>query len=193
MTTAPSASTRPGFVEPVVADARATLAFRGEVRPLSRVGMVWQLVRLVLVTDAFGAQVAYRLRVWLRSRGVPVLPWLLHRLAMTWAQVSIGNPVTIGPGLYLPHGQVVVDGIVRVGPDVVLFPWTTVGLVAGNVVGPTLGAGVHVGTGAKVLGPVAIGDGAHIGANAVVLDDVDAGTTVVGVPARPVRARPSGD
>lgn len=40
--------------------------------------------------------------------------------------------------------------------------------------------------GAKVLGPVRIGTGAQIGANAVVVNDVPAGATVVGGPARAV-------
>jgi len=43
---------------------------------------------------------------------------------------------------------------------------------------------VNIGTGAKVIGPVRIGAGATIGANSVVLDDVPAGATVVGAPAR---------
>ena len=49
---------------------------------------------------------------------------------------------------------------------------------------PTLGDGVMVGSGAKVLGNVTIGDRAKIGANAVVLWDVPADTTAVGMPAR---------
>ena len=43
-----------------------------------------------------------------------------------------------------------------------------------------------IGAGAAVLGPFTVGQGARIGANAVVLKDVPAGTTVVGIPARPV-------
>ena len=45
---------------------------------------------------------------------------------------------------------------------------------------------MQFGTGARVLGPIAIGAGAVIGANAVVVRDVEAGATVVGVPAKPV-------
>jgi serine O-acetyltransferase len=51
---------------------------------------------------------------------------------------------------------------------------------------PALGNRVNVGAGAKVLGAVTIGDDAAIGANAVVLDDVPAGATAVGIPARVV-------
>jgi len=49
---------------------------------------------------------------------------------------------------------------------------------------PTLGNGVVVGAGAKILGPITIGDGAKIGSNAVVVKDVPAGATAAGIPAR---------
>ena len=44
-----------------------------------------------------------------------------------------------------------------------------------------------IGAGAKLLGPIRIGDGARIGSNAVVVKDVEAGATMVGIPARPVQ------
>jgi serine O-acetyltransferase len=177
----------PGIREAVLADARATAAFRGERADL-RPGLaaLAQIVRLAWVTDAFLAQVLYRVKAGLQARGVPVLPGLAHRLAMMVGQVSIGDPVVVGPGLYLAHGQVVVDGIVEIGSDVVIFPWVTIGLRAGDARGATIEAGVTIGTGAKVVGPVRIGAGATVGANAVVVDDVPVGATVVGAPARPV-------
>ena len=103
---------------------------------------------------------------------------------MMLAQVSIGDPVIVQPGLYVIHGQIVIDGLVEVGPGAVIGPWVTIGLRAGNVQGATLERDVHVGTGAKVVGPVRIGAGAQIGANAVVVTDVEPGSTVVGVPAK---------
>ena len=47
---------------------------------------------------------------------------------------------------------------------------------------PTLGDGVVVGAGAKVLGPIDVGDDARIGSNSVVVRSVPAGSTVVGIP-----------
>ncbi len=43
-----------------------------------------------------------------------------------------------------------------------------------------------VGAGAKILGPIALGDDVKVGANAVVLHDAPSGSTLVGVPAKPV-------
>jgi len=50
--------------------------------------------------------------------------------------------------------------------------------------GVELGSAVLVGTGAQILQYVKIGDGATIGAGAVVNKDVNAETTVVGIPAK---------
>ena len=48
------------------------------------------------------------------------------------AQVSIGDPV-VAPGVYIVHGQVVLDGLVGIGPGVVISPFVTIGLRAGDV------------------------------------------------------------
>lgn len=177
--------THPRFVHAVVADARVTLAFRGDdARIGNRRQAVAQIVRLAWVSDAFAAQCCYRAKARLQALGVPLLPRLLHRLAMSSAQVCIGDPVIIEPGVYIAHGQVVIDGFVTVGSGTVIFPWVTIGLRAGDFQGPRVGRGVSVGTGAKIIGPVTIGRGARIGANAVVVDDVPSGVTAVGMPAR---------
>jgi serine O-acetyltransferase len=175
----------PPLREALAADVATTLHFRGEGRGhLSRTEVALEILRLSWTSDAFLAQVLYRGRVSALRRGIPVVPRLFHFGSMTLGQVCIGDPVLVRPGLYLPHGQVVVDGITEVGSQVILFPWTTVGLRGGNFQGPVIGDGVHVGSGARVIGPVSVGPSARIGANAVVVGDVPAGRTAVGVPAR---------
>jgi len=177
----------PGFREAVFADARVTAAqrferheFRGPLDTLR------QIVRLMVVSDAFAAQVLYRLRARLRAAGIPVLPLVLHRLSIALGQVSIGDPVVMHPGVYLVHGQVVIDGLTEVAGGTSIGPFVTLGVRGPDLRGPTIGPHVSIGTGAKVLGGITVGEGARIGANAVVLDDVAPGATVVGVPARPV-------
>jgi serine O-acetyltransferase len=178
----------PRLREALVADARVTAHYRGERSDFGgRVDLALQIARLAWVSDAFLAQALYRVKARLQALGVPVLPRVAHRLAMALAQVSIGDPVVMQPGVYIVHGQVVADGLVEIESGVVLFPWVTIGLRAGNVRGAVIERDVSVGTGAKVIGPVRIGAGARVGANAVVVDDVPPGATVVGAPARPVR------
>jgi serine O-acetyltransferase len=183
-------SRHPRFIEAVLADARVTCAFRGERDQFrSSFDAATQAARLIWVTDAFLAHVLYRAKARLQSLGVPILPRLLHRLAIIVGQVSIGDPVVMHPGVYIVHGQVVIDGITEIHSNVVISPWVTIGLRAGNFRGPRIGEAVHVGTGAKVIGPVTVGAGAQIGANAVVVGDVGEGETVVGAPARPTGER----
>ena len=176
----------PRFLDAVLEDAKVTASYRAERHEFrSRADAIGQALRLAWVSDAFLAQVCYRAKARLQALGVPVLPRLAHRLAMMLAQVCIGDPVVVQPGLYLAHGQIVIDGITTIERGVVIFPWVTIGLRAGDFQGPTIERGVQIGTGAKVIGPVKVGAGAQIGANAVVVGDVAAHTTVVGAPARP--------
>jgi serine O-acetyltransferase len=105
--------------------------------------------------------------------------------------IEIHPAARIGRRLFIDHGHGVVIGeTAEVGDDVTLYQGVTLGglsLAAGKR-HPTLGNGVIVGAGAKVLGAITIGDGARIGANAVVVADVPPGVTVVGIPARPLSA-----
>lgn len=184
------ASRHPGFREAVVADASITAGLRGERREFrSGKDAAFQALRLACVSDAFLAQVFYRLKATMQRRGVPFLPRIAHRLSMAIAQVSIGDPVLVHPGVYIIHGQVVLDGLVEVGSGCAIAPWVTIGLQAGDFEGPKLGNSVSVGTGAKLIGNLTIGDGAVIGANAVVTKDVAPGQTVAGIPARPLPAK----
>ena len=178
----------PRFVEAVFADARTAAALRGDRHEFgSWLDAAVQAVRLAIVSDSFLAQACYRAKAACQARRIPLLPRILHRLAMVTGQICIGDPVIVEPGVYMPHGQVVVDGVVEIGTGAVLFPFVTIGLMEGEVRGPTIGPRTVIGTGAKVIGPVRIGARARVGANAVVLADVPDDTTVAGIPARPTR------
>ena len=172
-----------GLLEGVLGDARITAAHRFEPHEFSGVGAVWAVLRLGFVTDAFAAQLLYRLGV---AVGVPWVRALLRRLSLRWAGVSIGDPVVLHPGVYLVHGQVVIDGPAVVEGGTSIAPFVTIGVRGDDLRAPVIRSGVTIGTGAKILGGIEVGEGATIGANAVVIDDVPAGATVVGAPARPV-------
>jgi serine O-acetyltransferase len=165
-------------------DARVTAMHRGERAVFgSFLDTFVQIIRLAWVSDAFVAQALYRCKARWQALGVPILPRIAHRLAIMTAQVSIGDPVIVEPGIYVVHGQVVIDGLVEIQSGVVISPFVTIGLRSGDVTGPTVERDVSIGTGAKLIGPVTVGAGATIGANAVVVRDVPRGVTVVGAPA----------
>jgi serine O-acetyltransferase len=82
---------------------------------------------------------------------------------------------------------VVIAGFSEIRSGTLIAPFVTIGLVAGEPRGPTIGHFCTVGTGTRVLGPVEIGNRAQIGTNAVVVDDVPEGAVAVGVPARVVK------
>ena len=181
-TTAPSETTsrHPRFRTALLADARCTAVFRGERHEFdSQIDAALQIIRLALVSDAFLGQALYRAKASLQRRRVPVLPRVLHRLAIAVAGIYIGDQALVHPGIYVVHGQVVVEGPVVIHPGAVISPAVT---IAGTGRGrsPTIGPGASLGTGSRVLGDVTVGARAQIGANAVVLADVPAGATAVG-------------
>jgi serine O-acetyltransferase len=180
-------SRQPRFLDALLADARVAAAYRGERAEFrSRLDGVWQALRLMLRTDAFLALSAYRLKTRLQALGIPVLPWIAHRLAMVSAQISIADTALVHPGVFIPSGQVVVYGLVEIHSGATLLPWVTIGPIGSEVRGPTIGPYAQIGSGAKVMGEIEVGANARVGTNAVVLEDVPANTTVVGMPARAI-------
>lgn len=118
------------------------------------------------------------------------LKWLARlssHLARWLTGIEIHPGATIGRRVFIDHGMGVVIGeTAEVGDDCTLYHGVTLGGTAWQKGKrhPTLGAGVIIGAGAKVLGPITLGAGAKVGSNAVVVKDVPAGATAVGIPAR---------
>lgn len=178
---------QPPFREALRKDIHNVSFHRGEFFDTAEASAFYialRALRLMWVSDAFFAQFAYRLRMALKVRGVPVLPRLLHKLSMITAQLSIDEMVLIKPGVNIAHGQAVIGGLTEIGENCTISPWVSIGLQSGNVNGPTIGDHVFIGSGAKLLGEFTVGEGAVIGSQAMVNRDVPAGATVGGIPAR---------
>jgi serine O-acetyltransferase len=106
--------------------------------------------------------------------------------------IEIHPAAKIGRRVFIDHGMGLVIGeTAEIGNDVTLYHGVTLGGVSlkQEKRHPTIGDCVVIGAGAQVLGPVTVGEKALIGANAVVMSDVPAGVTMVGIPARQVKAR----
>jgi serine O-acetyltransferase len=147
---------------------------------------------LEILTSWAGVQalLAHRAAHALGEAGVPLLPRLLAYLTRAVTGVEIHPAARIGREFFIDHGSGVVIGeTAEIGERVTLYQGVTLG-GTGFQRGkrhPTLGDNVTVGSGAKLLGPIAVGDGAKIGANTVVIEDVPPGATVVGNPGHPVK------
>ena len=121
-------------------------------------------------------------------------PTLIHPLA--W----IGDKefVEIGKGCIICAGNIITTNI-KIEDFVILNLGCTVGhdtviknyaafMPSVNISGEvTIGEGVYVGTGAKIINQLEIGEYTIVGAGAVVSKTLPAKCTAVGVPARPIK------
>ena len=148
-------------------------------------------VEVILTYAGLHALLAHRVSHWLWSHRVPFIPRAVSHLARWLTGIEIHPGAKIGTGFFIDHGMGVVIGeTTEIGDYVTLFQGVTLG-GTGKERGkrhPTLGNHVVVGAGAKILGGIRIGDNVKIGANSVVLKSVPANSTVIGVPARVIKA-----
>jgi serine O-acetyltransferase len=128
---------------------------------------------------------------WLWKKRVPLLPALLTMFNRVIFAAQLPAATQVGRGVRLNysglgtviHPRAVIGDHVEIGPGVVIGGRSEIWEV------PVIEDFVHIGVGAKVLGPIRVGRGAIVGANAVVLRDVPAGAVVGGIPAKILRMR----
>ncbi|HEY3841546.1 MAG TPA: serine O-acetyltransferase [Bryobacteraceae bacterium] len=150
------------------------------------------VLEIFLCYPGFHAVVLHRLAHRLYSAGIPLVPRVISQISRFFTGIEIHPGATIGRRFFIDHGMGVVIGeTTEIGDDVLIYQGVTLG-GTGNEKGkrhPTIGNHVVVGTGAKVLGSIAIGDNVKIGAGSVVVKPVPDNSTVVGIPGRVVRTR----
>ncbi|MFZ9520925.1 MAG: serine O-acetyltransferase [Silvanigrellaceae bacterium] len=119
---------------------------------------------------------------------------MLSELGRTMTGVEIHPGAHVGRRVVIDHGMGTVIGETAVvGDDCLIYQNVTLGSsrFRQGRRHPTLERGVVVGVGATVIGPVNLGEEAKVGAGAVVVGDVDANTTVTGIPATAKKRRES--
>jgi serine O-acetyltransferase len=127
----------------------------------------------------------YRLNHWLWNHGMRLFARWLSQVARLFTGIEIHPAAKIGRRLFIDHGMGVVVGETTViGDEVTIYQGVTLG-GTGKEQGkrhPTIGNGVVIGAGSRVLGNIEIGHNSRIGAGSVVLRSVPDDSTVVGVP-----------
>lgn len=145
----------------------------------------------------FRAVAVHRFGVWrmgiqprfLRAP-LSVLYRMLFRKVRNTYGIELPYTTKLGRRVVIEHqSAIVIHGHCEIGDDCIIRQGVTLGnrYLEKPLEAPKLGQRVNVGAGAKIFGAVTIGDGASIGANAVVLQDVPAGATAVGIPAKVIK------
>ena len=135
----------------------------------------------------FHALLIHRLAHWLWRMKMRWLARFVSHVSRFLTGIEIHPGAKIGRRVFIDHGMGVVIGeTAELGDECTLYHGVTLGGTTWNKGKrhPTLGRGVVIGAGAKLLGPIVVGDGARVGSNAVVVKDVPRGATAVGIPAR---------
>jgi serine O-acetyltransferase len=144
-------------------------------------------LEVAFLYPGFQALVLHRVAHWLWNLGLPFVPRLISHIARALTGVEIHPGAQIGSGVFIDHGMGVVIGETTIiGDYALIYQGVTLG-GTGKEIGkrhPTLGTGVVVGAGAKVLGNIQLGNNVRIGAGSVVLREVPSDCTVVGIPGR---------
>lgn len=111
---------------------------------------------------------------------------VVGRAAIVELNSTIGKNVTIQTLVYIT-GDTIVEDNVFFGPCVSMSNDKYMGLQEYELRGPHFKRNVKVGNNATFLPNVTIGEDAVVGAGSVVTKDVNAGDTVVGVPAKKIK------
>lgn len=148
---------------------------------------VWQVI---FQYPGYKALRMHRRAHWFHKHGFYFIARGISQRARHKTGIEIHPGAKIGKCLFIDHGMGLVIGeTAEIGDYCTVYHGVTLG-GTGKDKGkrhPTVGNNVLISAGAKILGPMKIGDNAKIGANAVVLGEVEADTTVVGVPGRAVK------
>ena len=163
---------------------KADLAIIRERDPAAR-----GLLEILLCYPGFQALSLHRLSHRLWNYHLPLFPRLLSQITRALTGIEIHPGAKIGMGVFIDHGMGVVIGeTAEIGNRCLLYQGVTLG-GTGKESGkrhPTLAENVVIGAGAKVLGAIKVGANTRVGAGSVVVRDVEANSTVVGIPGRVV-------
>src|SRR5438874_8995844 len=132
---------------------------------------------VAIAYPGFHAILIHRFAHWLWQRKLTTLARFISHVGRFLTGIEIHPGAKIGRRCFIDHGMGVVIGETsEIGDDVTIYQGVTLAIyhthdvprLRGRKRHPTLGNGVTVGVGAKILGAIEVGDCAIIGAGSVV-------------------------
>lgn len=168
------------------------MGLKSQIRAIKRRDPACRSSFEALLYPSFWAVLNHRIAHFFYKTKLYFVARVISQWSRFWTGIEIHPGAKIGKRLFIDHGMGVVIGeTCEIGDDVLIYQCATLG-GTGKEKGkrhPTIGNGVLIGSGVKVLGPIKIGNNARIGAGSVVIKEVPPDATVVGVPGRVVRMR----
>lgn len=178
VTERPDALPPMGLIAKCVADIRADHEALHAADARYRAGTPRRgLVRDAVQRIGFQILIGYRIMRLARQLRFGLVARYCSRMLRHLYSVDLHWDAELAPGIVIVHGiGLVISHAARVESGCILFHQVTLGEsihpVSRRVGGPTLEAGVHLGVGAVVLGPIVIGAGSKVAAHAVVTESV---------------------
>ena len=148
------------------------------------------ILEILLLYPGLKAVRSHRKAHWFYKHNMPFVARFISQRSAKKTNIEIHPGATIGRRFFIDHGTGVVIGeTAEIGDDVTIYQGVTLG-GTGKDIGkrhPTVGNGVMIVAGSKVLGPFRIGNNSNIAAGSVVLHEIPDNCTAVGAPARVVK------
>ena len=197
--TTPQTSAPPGSSSP--SDLRSRGSLNLNPPGIGFIALLWEDFRTHdcdMFEQGFWAVAVHRFgnwRMFIRNKYLRIPLTLVYRIlykVVEWTcGISFPYVTTLGRRPRLWHHGAMILHARSIGDDVHIRQSTTFGVVRVDRLEdlPVIGNRVDIGCHVCILGGVTIGDDAVIGAGAVVLQDVPAGATAVGVPAKIIKRK----
>jgi len=147
-------------------------------------------LEVILCSPGLHAIWLHRLANWFWTRNHILFGRFISTINRFLTGVEIHPGAQFGRRVLIDHGMGVVIGeTAEIGEDVLIYQGVVLGgtSLERSKRHPTIGNGVVIGSGAKIIGNIKIGDCCKIGAGSVVLKPAPPGSTIVGIPGRIVQ------
>ena len=147
-------------------------------------------LEVLLLYPGLHAVIGHKISNFLYRKDLFFSARLISQMFRFFTNIEIHPGAQINGTLFIDHGAGIVIGETAIiGNEVTIYHGVTLG-GTGKETGkrhPTIGNGVVIDAGAKLLGSIEIGNNVKIGANSVVLKNIPDGCTVVGTEGRIVK------